>query len=77
MKRIQVALFIIFVVTFFGGGLLIFVNNLICEFLPESTAEIIGGCVLIEFLLLYAVTKCVGAVRVVRRISDSPSDGDE
>lgn len=64
----------IFLLTFFGGGLLVFVNNVIVTFLPERAAEIIGGIVLIEIIALFVISKCVSGVKMVRRISGTTED---
>lgn len=60
------ALFVVFLIVFFGGGLLLFVNLLV-PFLPEAafaiTALIIGAMMVV----LAVVGKCVEVIRTLRR----------
>lgn len=56
-------------VTFFGGGLLLFVN-LFVPFLNEGAQAIIGGVVLVELVVGAVVGKCMQAVSTLRRLRD-------
>jgi hypothetical protein len=66
------ALVLFLFATFFVGGLLIFVNNLIVKFLPEAFVAIFGGILLIMIIVMVVVAKCLSAVKVVRKIFPGP-----
>lgn len=69
-------LFWSFIVTFFGGGLLVFVNNLVVRrpFLPKEAEAVIGGVVLVEFIGMVVISKCIMGVKAVRKISERVED---
>jgi hypothetical protein len=73
-------LFLLFLITFFGGGLLLFVN-LFVKFLPEGVFAIIGLCIGVEFVVLAIAGKCFSVVSEMRKaarlaasVPNEPSD---
>lgn len=59
-------------VTFFGGGLLVFVN-LFIPFLNEAAFSIIALILLAEFLVLFFVGKCMQVLSALPSSSHKPS----
>ena len=63
---IVTVLFFAFLLTFFGGGLLLFIN-LFVPFLPEAAFAIVALVVGAMFLVLLIVGKCVQVITALRR----------
>lgn len=59
------ALFFLFLIVFFGGGLLLIVN-LFVPFLPEAAFAIVALVIGAMLVVLAIVGKCVAAIRALR-----------
>jgi hypothetical protein len=66
-------LFLVFLASFFGGGLLLFLN-LFFHFFNEAAFAIIALVIMAEFLLLLFVGICVRAVSALRSLRRNASD---
>ena len=63
---IVAVLFVVFLVTFFGGGCALFIN-LFVPFLPEAAFAIIALIIGAMLLVLLAVGTCVQVITALRR----------
>ena len=68
-------LFAVFLIAFFGGGLLLFINLLV-PFLPEAAFSIIALSVGAMFVVLVVVGKCVQVITALRRAAKTSGSDD-
>ena len=64
------ALFWVFLLTFFGGGLAVFVN-LFVPFLGEAAFSIIALVLMAEFVIMLVVGKSIQVISGLRRRAES------
>lgn len=73
-RPVATALFLLFLLTFFGGGLLLFIN-LFVPFLPEEAFALIALVVGSMLVVLAVVGKCIEAIKWLRVATDTePTD---
>jgi hypothetical protein len=65
-----------FLLTFFGSGLLVFLN-LFFHFLSEAAFAKIALVLLAEFALLFVIGKCVQVISAMRSVSGANKRADE
>ena len=68
-------LFVMFLIAFFGGGLLLFIN-LFVPFLSETAFAIIALSVGAMFMVLLVVGKCVQAITALRHVTQACTSAD-